>query len=85
MGREKVAADDAAIGLAEHRMYVEGRLSFGHRDIAEQRQDLHLLVDGNPSVFFRLPIEIAEHRIEERTDAGDRRCLDFLFMHEPGQ
>ena len=42
-----MAADDTAIGFAKYRMQMQSRALIPDRDIAEQRQDLDLLVDRN--------------------------------------
>src|SRR5258707_6674509 len=45
MGFEQMAADDAAIRPAEHRMNMQCLLALGFRDVADQRWDLSLLLD----------------------------------------
>jgi hypothetical protein len=48
------------------------RLAVGPKgDVAEERDDLDLLGDGNFPVVLRLPIEETEHRIAAGADAGE--------------
>ena len=52
---DQVATDDTAIGFAENRMEMQGWALIADRDIAEQLQDIDLLVDGDFLLLLGFP------------------------------
>jgi hypothetical protein len=52
---------------------MQGRALVADRDIAEQRQDFDLLVDGYLLVLLRFPLEIPEDGAAECADRGGAR------------
>jgi hypothetical protein len=51
------------------------RWVFFHRDVTDQRHQLHLLFHWYGNVFLGLPIVVAEHYVGEPSDSAEmRRC-----------
>jgi len=67
---------------ARTTMEMQGWARIADRDIAEQRQDLDLLADGDFLVLLGFPLEIPEHGAAECADRGDRGGLNLLLSHE---
>ena len=67
---DQVTADYGTIGFAENRMEMQGRALSADRDIAEQRQDLDLLANGDLLVSLGFPLEIPEDGAAECADCG---------------
>src|SRR5205823_247127 len=75
MAFEEMTADDAAVELPEHGMDVQDRLAVRFGDIADQRQNLDLLIDRDALIVLCRPIEIADDGTLERADRGQPRGI----------
>ena len=68
---EEMAATSVAVTSAEHDVRVQLRFVVLQRDVAHERQYLHLLAHGNAFVAF-LPVEVSERRFAQGADRCER-------------
>jgi len=85
MRLQQVTTHHASVASAKHRVDMQARAAVGDGDVADQRENLDLLVDRYLPVALGLPIEITENRVAEGADRGERSSVDLLRGEETGQ
>lgn len=60
-----------SVALTQHHVSVDLRLVIVQRDVADQRQHLHLFLRRNALVVFAFPVEVAKGGALERPGRGD--------------
>src|SRR6202000_1014621 len=68
---EEVSSARLSIGHREHAMHVHRWLAVELRDVADQRCNLHLLINRNDPVHLLLRVEPSEASIAKCADAGE--------------
>lgn len=85
MPLEEVAAARASVGATHHDVRVHRWLSLVDHNVANERQDFHLLYDRDPLVLLGRPVEVAQRHIAIRADSGEPGCAHVVFLGERRQ
>src|SRR5690606_6987584 len=81
MAAREMACESSAVATPEDRMNMNSRLTVGpNRNVAVECGDLDLFVDGIAQVALRLPVEIVELCVAERSDRRDLCCTQVLSI-----
>ncbi len=81
MGLLHMSRHGLAVPPAEDGMCVDARCTiWGHCDVADERRDLHLLLDGDRRIAFRLPIEIRQLGAAQSPDCRDLGSTELLAL-----
>jgi monofunctional glycosyltransferase len=84
--REQVTPTGGAVGKAHNHVGMELGLVGGvQRDVADQREDLHLLGEQHPLVILPRAIEVTEGHLAERADGREMRGAQTLRRGEQRQ
>src|SRR5438874_1988862 len=84
---QQMAAARLAVGASDDDVRVDLRLALVERDVAEQREHLHLLVKRDLLVVALRAVEIAQRHVAERADGREVRGAELLRLgegREPG-
>src|SRR5882672_5258593 len=82
-----MAAARLVVGAPDDDVRVDLRLALVERDVAEQREHLHLLVERDPLVVPLRAVEVAQRHVAERADGREVRGAELLRLgegREPG-
>src|SRR5438093_1938552 len=83
MGFQQVAAQRRAVRLAEDHVRMNlGLPALSLRNVADQRNDLDLLADGNPLVVLLRPVEVAERHVLEGADGSEVTATELMVAGE---
>ena len=77
MGFEKMSAHRRSVFLPDHDVGMHLGLAFIERDVADQRDNLHLLVHLILQVIFLLQVKVPESRVAEGADRGEVSAADI--------
>lgn len=68
---QQMASAGCPIRPAEHHVGMDLGLSVLECDVTHQRENFDLLADRNLTVFFRLPVEVADCRFLEGSNSRE--------------
>lgn len=82
-GLQHVTTESSGVSARDDHVRVQaGQAFLVEGDIAEQTDDLDLLVEGYLLIFLFLPVEIPEYDPAQSAEPGERSRCDIPFSNE---
>jgi len=75
---QQVAAARLAIGAPDDDVRMDPGLALVQRDVADERENFHLLAERNLRVVLRGAVEVAERHVAEGADRREVRGAHVL-------